>query len=115
MVFKVKETVFGGRQAQKLNIGDLVSWTEWIWEQTGIVEPDGGEPLCSRQTTSLGVISELYVEDREIRKVAMAKVVPMNTKTDKRVYERSFLVTSLKLVSRGGMNNVEEGYRGIGE
>ncbi len=115
MVFKVKETVFGGRHAEKLNIGDLVSWTEWVWDQTGFVDVDGGEPLSSRQTTSLGVISELYVEDREIRKVAMAKVVPMNTKTNKRIYERSLLVTSLKLISRGGINNVEEGYRGISE
>lgn len=103
MTFNKEETVFGARQANKLNIGDLVSWTEWIWEQTGIIEPDGGEPLSSRQKKCFGVISELFIEDREVRKVAMAKVVPMNTKTEKRVYEKNMIATSLKLVSKGGM------------
>ena len=112
MVLKVDDTVFGSRHAKKLKVGDLVSWTEWIFEAArGSVE----EPLCDRQTTYLGVISEIYVEDREIRKVAMAKVVPMNSKRDKSVHERPILVTSLKLVSRGNPINADENNRGGGE
>ena len=102
MAFKVEETIFGNKQFKKLNIGDLVSWTEWIWDQTGFVDPDGGEPTNSRRAECIGIISELYIEDREIRQVAMAKVVPMNNKNDKSLREKSMLVTSLKLVSTGG-------------
>jgi hypothetical protein len=102
MAFKVDETIFGNKQFKKLNIGDLVSWTEWIWEQPGIVDPDGSEPVHSRRAECIGIISELYIEDREIRQVAMAKVVPMNNKKDKSLREKNMLVTSLKLVSTGG-------------
>ncbi len=115
MVLKVDDTVFGSRHAKKLKIGDLVSWNEWTWETDGIAVSDSGERLCDRQTTYLGVISEIYVEDREIRKVAMAKVVPMNSKRDKSVHERPILVTSLKLVSRGNPINADENNRGGGE
>ncbi len=115
MVLKVDETIFGNRQLKKLNVGDLVSWTEWIWEQTGKVDLDGGEPLCSRQTKCIGVISDLYVEDRDIRKVAMAKVVPMNNKNEKTLREKSILVTSLKIVSSGGFISGKTNNRVISE
>lgn len=115
MVLKTDETVFGSRHAKKLKVGDLVSWNEWSWESQDIWGANGEEKLCNRQVTHLGVISEIYVEDRQIRKVAMAKVVPMNTKTNKRVYERPILVTSLKLVSRGNPINADENNRGGGE
>lgn len=115
MVLKIDETVFGHRHAKKLKVGDLVSWSEWAWDVDGISATDSGEKLCDRQTTHLGVISEMYVEDREIRKVAMAKVVPMNTKRDKSIHERPILVTSLKLVSRGVPINADEDNRGGGE
>jgi hypothetical protein len=103
MTFNKEETVFGARQANKLNIGDLVSWTEWVWEQVDIWLEADVEPVATRQKKCFGVISELFIEDREVRKVAMAKVVPMNTKTEKRVYEKNMIATSLKLVSKGGM------------
>ena len=115
MVLKIDDTVFGSRHAKKLNIGDLVSWTEWVWEQTEKVEPDGSEPPSSRQVKCFGVISELFVDDREIRKVAMAKVVPMNTKTEKRLHERNMLATSLKLVSRGGIISGKKNYGNISD
>jgi hypothetical protein len=38
----------------------------------------------------------------------MAKVVPMNTKTENRVYEKNMLTTSLKLVSKGGIISGKE-------
>lgn len=115
MVLKVDETIFGNRQLKKLNIGDLVSWTEWVWENTGQTDPEGGEPLCSRQSKCIGVISDLYVEDRDIRKVAMAKVVPMNNKNEKSLREKKILVTSLKLVSAGGFISGKENNRVISE
>ena len=115
MVLKVDETVFGSRHAKKLNIGDLVSWTEWTYEQTGKVELDGSEPMASRQIKCFGVISELFIDDREIRKVAMAKVVPMNTKVEKRLHEKNILATSLKLVSRGGIIGGKKNYGDIGD
>jgi len=115
MVFKADETIFGNKQFKKLNIGDLVSWTEWVWENTGEVDPDGGEPLSARQSKCIGVISELYVEDREIRKVAMAKVVPMNNNKDKSLREKSLLVTSLKLVSSGGYISGKKNNRVVSE
>ena len=115
MTLKKKEVVFGSKQLKKLNIGDLVSWTEWIWEQTGEVDPDGGEPLSSRQTKCIGVISDLYIEDREIRKVAMAKIVPMNNKSEKTLREKSILVTSLNIVSAGGFISGKKNNRVISE
>ena len=115
MVLKVDETIFGNRQLKKLNVGDLVSWTEWVWEQTGKMDPDGGEPLYSRQTKCIGVISDLYVEDRDIRKVAMAKVVPMNNKSEKSLREKKILVTSLKLISSGGFISGKTNNRVISE
>ena len=115
MTFQRNETVFGSRHAKKLKVGDLVSWTEWVWEQTGKMDPDGGEPLYSRQTKCIGVISDLYVEDRDIRKVAMAKVVPMNNKNEKTLREKSILVTSLKIVSSGGFISGKTNNRVISE
>ena len=108
MTFIKEETVFGSRQAKKLNVGDLVSWTEWVWEQVDIWLEADVEPVATRQKKCFGVISELFVEDREVRKVAMAKVVPMNTKTENRVYEKNMLTTSLKLVSKGGIISGKE-------
>ena len=115
MVLKKKDVVFGGNKLKLLNIGDLVSWTEWAWENTGEVAPDGDEPLCSRQSKCIGVISELYVEDRDIRKVAMAKVVPMNNKREKSLREKKILVTSLNLVSAGGFISGKKDNRVISE
>lgn len=115
MVFEVDETIFGNRQLKKLNIGDLVSWTEWIWDPANKVDSDGGDPLCSRQSKCIGVISDLYIEDRDIRRVAMAKVVPMNNKSEKSLREKKILVTSLKLVSAGGFISGKENNRVISE
>ena len=115
MVFKKTDTVFGNRQLKRLNIGDLVSWTEWVWEPVDIwLEPDV-EPPVSRQTKCIGVISDLYIEDRDIRKVAMAKVVPMNNKKEKSLREKKILVTSLKLVSPGGFISGKTNNRVISE
>ena len=115
MVFKKTDTVFGDRQLKRLNIGDLVSWTEWTYENIPIwMEPDV-DPLRTRQTKCIGVISDLYIEDREIRKVAMAKVVPMNNKKEKSLREKKILVTSLKLISAGGFISGKTDNRGISE
>jgi len=115
MVFKVDETVFGNKMLKKLNVGDLVSWTEWIWENGAETDPNGSEPPVSRQSKCIGVISELYIEDRDIRKVAMAKVVPMNNKKEKRLREKKLLVTSLNLVSAGGFISGKKDNRVISE
>ncbi len=115
MALNKEKPVFGARHAKKLNIGDLVYWVEWVWEPDAPKGPNGGDPLCSRQSKRFGVISELYVEDRDIRKVAMAKVVPMNSKDDKRVHEKNLIVTSVKLVSKGGYISGKKNNRIISE
>tara|TARA_B100000073_G_scaffold330761_1_gene319506 strand:- start:59 stop:406 length:348 start_codon:yes stop_codon:yes gene_type:complete len=115
MVFEADEKVFGSRQLKRLNIGDLVSWTEWLWETPVEADLEGKEPLCTRSSTCIGVISELYIEDRDIRKVAMAKVVPMNNKSQKSLREKKILVTSLKLVSAGGFISGKKNNRVISE
>ena len=115
MVFKKTDTVFGNRHLKRLNIGDLVSWTEWAFDPVPIwMEPDV-DPLASRQIKCIGVISDLYIEDRDIRKVAMAKVVPMNNKNEKTLREKSILVTSLKIVSSGGFISGKTNNRVISE
>lgn len=115
MALDKEETVFGYRHAKKLNIGDLVYWVEWIWDADAPRSLNGGDPLSSRQTKRFGVISDLYVDVREVRQVAMAKVVPMNLKDNKRVYEKSLIVTSIKLVSKGGYISGKKGNRIISE
>jgi hypothetical protein len=115
MALDKEETVFGYRHAKKLNIGDLVYWVEWIRDPDAARGPDGAGPLFSRQTKRFGVISDLYVDVREVRQVAMAKVVPMNSKDNKRVHEKSLIVTSIKLVSKGGYISGKKGNRIISE
>ena len=115
MVLKADETVFGDRQLKKLNIGDLVSWTEWVWEQTENAGDEGGSGVATRQTKCIGVVSELYVEDREVRKVAMAKVVPMNNNKETRLREKRMLVTSLKIISAGGYISGKKNNRVVSE
>lgn len=115
MVFEADENVFGSRQLRRLNVGDLVSWTEWLQEAPTETASEDKEPLYSRSSTCIGVISDLYVEDRDIRKVAMAKVVPMNNKGEKSLREKRMLVTSLKLISAGGLISGKKNNRVISE
>jgi len=115
MTLDKEKTVFGSRHAKKLNIGDLVYWIEWIRDKTGKVDSNGAESLSSRQAKRFGVISELYVDERVERRVAMAKVVPMNSKDDKRVHEKSLIAISIKLVSSGGWSDDKKNNRVISE
>ena len=115
MVFKNTDSVFGDRQMKRLNVGDLVSWTEWVWDPREKADPSRSEAIRSHQSKCIGVISELYVEDRDIRKVAMAKVVPMNNNKEKSLREKKILVTSLKLVSAGGFISGKKNNRVISE
>ena len=115
MTLNKEAPVFGSRQLKKLNIGDLVYWIEWFVESSAHSVENPEDPLHTRKNKRFGVISELYVEDREHRKVAMAKVVPMNTSNTKHIYEKSMLATSLKLVSKGGMISGKKDNRIISE
>jgi|LWDU01.1.fsa_nt_gi hypothetical protein len=115
MALNKEKPVFGSRHAKKLNIGDLVYWVEWIWDPTIKATEKDADPLRSHKSKRFGVISELYVDDRDIRRVAMVKVVPMNSKDNKRIYEKSLIVTSVKLVSKGGYISGKKGNRIISE
>lgn len=104
-----QEHVFGGRQLKKLSIGDLVAWIEWNFDsETDLV-------TGADKNKRFGVISDLYIEKRADRDVAMAKVIPMNTKTEKHVHEKQIFASSLKLVSKGGKTGGETNNGSISE
>lgn len=111
MALNKEEPVFGSRQFKKLKVGDLVSWIEWLVESSAHPVENPEDPLHTRKNKRFGVISELYIEDRVQRRVAMAKVVPMNTINQNHIHEKSLLATSLKLVSKGGMISGEKDNR----
>jgi hypothetical protein len=108
MVLDKEEPVFGSRQLKRLKIGDLVSWVEWLTDYNADPAQNPDDPIRQHKSKRFGVVSELYVEDRVQRRVAMAKVVPMNTINQNHIHEKSLLATSLKLVSKGGMISGEK-------
>jgi hypothetical protein len=115
MALSKKEPVFGARQFRKFNVGDMVSWVEWFADYSTDPAQKPEELVGHRQNKRFGVISELYVEDRVERRVAMAKVVPMNTINQNHIHEKSLIATSLKLVSKGGITSGEKNNRLISD
>ena len=61
-----KESAFGERQTNKFSVGDLVKWKTWELTPRS---PD------MYKKDHVGVILDLYTEDRGGRKVAVAKVL----------------------------------------
>ncbi len=82
-----KDSVFGLSQYKKLNIGDIVSWSEL---------QQHGKITIPIKTKKFGIISNLFIADRGDRKVALAKVVPLNESNN----EKEILAISLEIVTK---------------
>ncbi len=67
-----KESAFGERHTSKFSVGDLVKWKTW--------ELTPKSPEMNKKD-HVGVILDLYTEDRGGRKVAVAKVLNVNSQT----------------------------------
>ena len=67
-----KESAFGERQTNKFSVGDLVKWKTWELTPRS---PD------MYKKDHVGVILDLYTEDRGGSKVAVAKVLNVNSQT----------------------------------
>jgi hypothetical protein len=81
------DSVFGLAQLKKLNIGDIVSWSE-LESYNNIKLPIKNKVF--------GVVSSLFIAERGDRKVALAKVVPLNNSS----VEKEILVISLEIVTK---------------
>ena len=86
-MFLHTKDIFGYTQYKKLKIGDLVSWSE-LGEYNKIVSPD--------KIKKFGIISQLLIVHRGDRKVAVAKVIPLNDSQR----EKEILVISLEIVNK---------------
>jgi len=86
-MFSHTKDVFGYTQYKKLNIGDLVSWSE-LGEYNKIVSPE--------KIKKFGIISQLLIVHRGDRKVAVAKVIPLNDSQR----EKEVLEISLEIVNK---------------
>tara|TARA_Y100001938_G_C7908508_1_gene338365 strand:+ start:10 stop:321 length:312 start_codon:yes stop_codon:yes gene_type:complete len=86
----LNEEPFGIRSMEKLDIGDLVQWSE--------LGPNGYE-----QEKKVGVIAELYLEKRGTRNVALAKIneiVKSKSNLSLLGREKEILVVSLHVLSK---------------
>ena len=91
----LSEEPFGIKSMERLDIGDLVQWSE--------LGPDGYE-----QEKKIGIIAELYLEKRGSRKVALARIneiVKSKNKLSLLGREREVLVVSLHVLSRVSKEN----------
>ena len=86
----LSEEPFGIRSMERLDIGDLVQWSE--------LGPDG----CN-QEKKVGIISDLYLEKRGSRNVALAKIneiVKSKSNLSLLGREKEILVVSLHILSK---------------
>ncbi len=90
----LSEEPFGFKNLKKLDVGDLVRWSEL--EKTGY-----------KQEKKVGIISELYLEQRGNRNVAIAKVHEVTNKKNLSPMgrQREILVVNLELLSKVGTKN----------
>jgi|TARA_R110000782_G_scaffold178373_1_gene269235 hypothetical protein len=88
------EEPFGIKFLKKLDVGDLVRWSEL--GKTGY-----------KQEAKVGIISELYLERRGNRNVALAKVHEVTNKKNLSPMgrQREILVVNLELLSKVGTKN----------
>lgn len=86
-MFSYNNDVFGYTQYKKLNIGDLVSWSE-LGAYNKIVIPE--------KIKKFGIISQLLIVHRGDRKVAVARVITL----DDSPREKEILVISLEIVNK---------------
>ena len=91
----LSEEPFGIKSMERLDVGDLVQWSE--------LGPDGYE-----QEKKIGIIAELYLEKRGSRKVALARIneiVKSKNKLSLLGREREVLVVSLHVLSKVSKEN----------
>lgn len=81
------DSIFGYAQFKKINIGDIVSWSELSSYNNFKI------PVKERK---FGIVSSLFIASRGDRKVALAKVVPLNESS----VEKEILVISLEIVTK---------------
>ena len=91
----LSEEPFGIKSMERLDVGDLVQWSE--------LGPNGFE-----QEKKIGVIAELYLEKRGSRNVALARINEI-TKSKSNLSllgrEKEVLVVSLHVLSKVGEKN----------
>ena len=91
----LNEEPFGIKSMERLDVGDLVQWSE--------LGPDG----CN-QEKKMGVISDLYLEKRGSRNVALAKINEI-TKSKNNLSllgkQKEILVVSLHVLSKVNKKN----------
>ena len=91
----LNEEPFGIKSMERLDVGDLVQWSE--------LGPNGYE-----QEKKIGVIAELYLEKRGSRNVALARINEI-TKSKSNLSllgrEKEVLVVSLHVLSKVGEKN----------
>ena len=91
----LSEEPFGIKSMERLDIGDLVQWSE--------LGPDGYE-----QEKKIGIIAELYLEKRGSRKVALARIneiVKSKNKLSLLGRQKEVLVVSLHVLSKVNKQN----------
>ena len=91
----LSEEPFGIKSMERLDVGDLVQWSE--------LGPNGYD-----QEKKIGVIAELYLEKRGSRKVALARIneiVKSKNKLSLLGREREVLVVSLHVLSKVSKEN----------
>jgi|TARA_R100000084_G_scaffold82118_1_gene38177 hypothetical protein len=93
----LNEEPFGIKSLERLDVGDLVQWSE--------LGPDG-----FNQEKKMGIISDLYLEKRGSRDIALAKINEI-TKSKSNLSllgrEREVLVVSLHVLSKVNKENEE--------
>ena len=93
----LSEEPFGIKSMERLDVGDLVQWSE--------LGPNGYE-----QEKKIGVIAELYLEKRGSRNVALAKIneiVKSKNNLSLLGRQKEILVVSLHVLSKVSKQNEE--------
>ena len=93
----LSEEPFGIRSMERLDVGDLVQWSE--------LGPNGYE-----QEKKIGVIADLYLEKRGTRNVALARIneiVKSKNNLSLLGRQKEILVVSLHVLSKVNKQNEE--------
>jgi len=91
----LSETPFGKEKMDSLDIGDMVKWR--------ILAAD-----LDKEAFRMGIITNLFLETRGNREVAVAEILTTLTNDEEHVINNSMekvLVVNLDLVSKAGGNN----------
>lgn len=87
------EHIFGEYTLKRLNIGDIVCWSELADNNKGIVKPE--------MRKSFGFVSKIEIVNRGNRKVGIVKVIQMGSTIEKEV-----LAVCISLVSQQQIHEI---------